>query len=445
MKKFIALLIVLAAVLGLGGYWYLHARSGPQTVFHFDEVKRGHIVSTVGSTGSILPRELVDVGAQVAGRIIALGNDSNTQSGIVEWGSQVLGPVLEKDGNVVKLGTLLAQIDPAIYQAQVNSALATVKSAQADLQLKTAQLSQATADWQRAQSLYTTGGIAQAEYDQFKATFGVATANIEVSKAQIGVAQANLKTAQTNLDYTTITSPVNGTVIDRRVNVGQTVVASLSAPSLFLIARDLSKMEVWATVNEVDIGKIKAGQDVTFSVDALPGQAYKGKVVPQGKLPTRLNAQMTSNVVTYTVVVSADNSEGLLKPYMTANLTFVIADKKNILLVPNAALRWQPAVAQIAPDQRQAYAKLTSKKRAPSDSDAADHGFLWVQGDDGLVRYIEVRTGVSDLVNTEIVSALNGAELSEHTKVITGEGRSQVASGGANPFAPQMFRPKAKE
>jgi HlyD family secretion protein len=154
---------------------------------------------------------------------------------------------------------------------------------------------------------------------------------------------------------------------------------------------------------------------------------------------------MNSNVVTYFVVVSADNSDGLLKPYMTANMTFVVADRKNVLLVPNAALRWQPAIAQIAPDQRQAYAKLTSKKRAPSDSDASDHGFLWVQGDDGLVRYIEVRTGVSDLVNTEIVSALNGAELPEHTKVIIGEGRSQAASGGANPFAPQMFRPKAKE
>jgi HlyD family secretion protein len=445
MKKIIAILVVLAAVCAGAGYWYVHAHRNSQTVFHFDEVRRGRIIATVGSTGTVQARELVDVGAQVAGRIISLGKDPNTQSGIVEWGSQVQGPVLDKDGNMVKPGTLLAQIDPAIYQAQVSSATAAVKSAQADLQLKTAQLNQATADWERAQKLYATGGIAQAEYDQSKATFGVATANVEVSKAQIGVAQSNLKTAQTNLDYCTISSPVNGTVIDRRVNVGQTVVASLSAPSLFLIAKDLTKMEVWATVNEVDIGRIQVGQDVTFTVDALPGRTYKGKVVPQGKLPTRLNAQMVSNVVTYYVVVSVDNSDMRLKPYMTANLSFVVADKKNVLLVPNAALRWQPATAQIAPDERQAYAKLTGKKRAPSDSDASDHGFLWVQGDDGYVRYIEVRTGVSDLVNTEIVGVLNGGELPEHTKVITGEGRAQSASGGANPFAPQMFRPKAKE
>jgi len=144
-------------------------------------------------------------------------------------------------------------------------------------------------------------------------------------------------------------------------------------------------------------------------------------------------------------VISADNSDLLLKPYMTANLSFVIADKKNVLLVTNAALRWQPATAQIAPDQRQAYARLTGKKRAPIDSDGSEHGFLWVEGEDGYVRYIEVRTGVSDLVNTEIVSVVGGEELPEHTRVITGEGRSRAASGGGNPFAPQMFRPKAKE
>src|SRR5438132_371890 len=311
MKKFIAILVVLAVVGSGAGYWYLHAHTGSQSLFHFDEVKRGRIISTVGATGTVQARELVDVGAQVAGTIISLGKDSNTQSGNVEWGSQVEGPALDKSGNVlkdqddniVKRGTLLAQIDPALFQAQVNSATAAVKSAQADLLQKTAQLHQATADWERAQKLYASNGIAQAEYDQQRATFDVANANVAVSNAQIAVARANPKTAQTNLGYTTITSPVNGTVIDRRVNVGQTVVASLSAPSLFLIAKDLTKMEVWATVNEVDIGKIKVGQDVTFSVDALPGQTYQGKVVPQGKLPTRLNAQMTSNVVTYTVVV----------------------------------------------------------------------------------------------------------------------------------------------
>src|SRR5262249_55201586 len=158
---------------------------------------------------------------------------------------------------------------------------------------------QAEADWLRAEKLYATGGIQKQEYDTYeanvkvtRANVGVSSANVRVSTAQVGVAQSNMKTARTNLNYATITSPVSGVVIDRRVNVGQPVVASLSAPSLFLIAKDLSQMEVWATVNEVDVGKIKVGQDVKFTVDAYPGHQYKGKVVPQGKHSKRLNASM---------------------------------------------------------------------------------------------------------------------------------------------------------
>ena len=142
------------------------------------------------------------------------------------------------------------------------------------------------------------------------------------------------------------------------------MVASLSAPSLFLIAKDLSKMEVWATVNEVDVGKIHAGQDVNFTVDAFPGRVYHGKVVPQGKLPFRLNATMNQNVVTYTVVVSVDNKDGMLSPYLTTNLTFIVADKKDALLVPNAALRWQPTREQIAPELRDAYFRAARAKNA---------------------------------------------------------------------------------
>jgi HlyD family secretion protein len=444
MKKIIALLALLAVLAG-AGYWHWGVRAATQTTFRFDEVKRGRLVATIGSTGTLQPREVVDVGAQVAGPIIFIGKDSNTQSGIVDWGSVVQGPELDKDGAVIKKGTVLAQIDDALYKAQFNSAEAAVKSAQADLLQKTAVLHQATSDWNRAQKLYSTAGIAQAEYDQFRANFEVAQANVEVSKANIGVAQANMRTSQTNLNYTTITSPVNGVVIDRRVNVGQTVVASLSAPSLFLIAKDLSKMEVWATVNEVDVGKIKIGQDVKFTVDAYPGRVYRGKVVPQGKLSKRLNATMNQNVVTYTVVVSVDNKDLTLDPYLTTNLSFIVEDKKNALLVPNAALRWQPAQRQIAPDVRDAYNKLRGKKRTPTDAEAQDHGFVWVKGDDGFVRYVEVRTGASDSVNTEIVGVVGDGELPEHTSIIVGEGKVGSEGGSANPFAPQMFKPKAKE
>jgi HlyD family secretion protein len=471
MRKLIVLTLVLAT-LGGAGYWHWHAQASSPVVFRCDEVKRGRLVATVSSTGTLQPREVVDVGAQVLGRIISIGKDAHTQSGIVDWGSVVEGPVL-KDGAIVKQGTVLAQIDPDLYTAAVESAQAAVESAeaqlqaaqaqlqsaQADLRVKSATLEQATADWARAQRLIKIGGVAQAEYDQFHATFDVATANVAVSQANIlqakasiatargniSTQKANLKTAQVNLNYTTITAPVNGVVIDRRVNVGQTVVASLSAPSLFLIAKDLTRMEVWATVNEVDVGKIQAGQDVDFTVDALPGHIYHGKVVPQGKLPFRLNATMTQNVVTYTVVVSAPNDDLMLRPYWTTNLSFIVGNKQNALLVPNAALRWQPAPKQIVPEQREAYAKLKSKKRAPTDTDGQDRGFIWVQADNGMVKYFEVRTGLSDSVHTEVVSLADGSELPEHTQVIVGEGKSETRHDGSNPFSVKMFQSKPKE
>jgi HlyD family secretion protein len=478
MKKLLVAAIVLAGLAG-GGYWYWQTRSQPTTSFTLAKVERGRLEATVGSTGTIQPREIVDVGAQVVGRIIAIGPDSTTQSKIVDWGSEVHGPVFDEQGNITQPGTLLAQIDPELYKAQVlsteaavSAAQAAVKSAEAavdvagaDLLQKTATFTQATKDWTRAETLIKTGGVSQAEYDQFNAAHEVARANLKASNANIEVAQANLKksqadvrtaqanlkTAQTNLAYTKITAPVNGIVIDRRVNVGQTVVASLSAPSLFLIAKDLSKTEVWATVNEVDVGKIKIDPDeyhknVTFTVDAFPGRIFHGRVVPQGRLPYRLNATMNQNVVTYTVVVSVDNEENkdsALRPYMTANLTFVVGVKDNALMVPNAALRWQPGRNQIAPDIRDSYAKLRGKKRAPNDPDAQDHGIVWVKGDDGFVRFLEIRTGLSDSVHTEIVEVLSGGELQENSLIIIGEQRGREARGNeSNPFVAQPFKKK---
>jgi HlyD family secretion protein len=432
MKKIIALAAVLA-LLGGAGFWYWQVRASAQVTYRFTEVKRGRLRATVGSTGTLQPQEVVDVGAQVVGRIVSIGKDPNTNSKIVDWGSEV------------EAGKILAQIDDELYKAQVKSAEAAVEAAKADLEVKTATLGQATADWGRVQKLYATGGVLQAEYDQYQAAYKAALANQKVSKANIGVQEALLTQARTNLGYTKITSPVKGTVIDRRVNVGQTVVASLSAPSLFLIAKDLRKLEVWATVNEVDVGKIKVGQDVRFTVDAYPGKTYKGKVVPQGKLAARLNAAMTQNVVTYTVVVSVDNSDLKFQPYLTANLTFIVADKKDVLLVPNAALRWQPTRQQIAPEVRETYYQLKQKKPSTAEGDILDHGFVWVQGDDGYVRYIELRTGLSDSVNTEVLGVLSGGELPEQSQIIIGEGRAEAQASGANPFVAQPFAPKKKD
>ena len=464
-------------------YWYWLHLSKPNSSFSLVEAKRGKLEATVGSTGTLQPREIVDVGAQVVGRIISIGDDPTTQSKIVDWGSEVQGPELDEKGTVVKTGTLLAQIDPASStrhqvdsaEAKVAAAHATVNSpeaaghvAPADRLQQSATMSQATKDWTRAESLIKTGGVSQAEYDQLNAAHEVAKANVKSSGAQVEVSQANVRTAnaavktaladldtaKTNLAYTQITAPVKGIVIDRRVNVGQTVVASLSAPSLFLIAKDLSKTEVWATVNEVDVGKIKIDPDfgrknVSFTVDAYPGKTYLGRVVPQGKLPFRLNATMNQNVVTYTVVVSVDdkeNADGALRPYMTANLSFTVGVKEGALMVPNAALRWQPARNQIAPEVRDAYYKSRGKKQTAAEADAQERGFVWVKGDDGLVRFAEVKIGLSDSVSTEVLSVITGAEIVEHTPVIVGEqrGDSKVGGGGTNPFIASPFGGKKK-
>ena len=181
--------------------------------------------------------------------------------------------------------------------------------------------------------------ISQVDYDTGKANYEVAKANVSVANSGVAQARADLDKAQRNLDFCTINSPVSGVIIDRRVNIGQTVVASLNAPSLFLIARDLTKMQIWVAVNEADVGRIKPGTQVTFTVDAFPGREFRGMV---GKV--RLNATMTQNVVLYTVEINIENADKLLLPYLTANVRFVLSHETNALLVPNAALRWTPSL-----------------------------------------------------------------------------------------------------
>ena len=196
--------------------------------------------------------------------------------------------------------------------------------------------------------------MSQNDYETFKASFETAASNLEVGKAAVkqaeaGVAQAQRRydRAKANIDYCTINSPVDGVIIDRRVNIGQTVVSGLSAPSLFLIAQDLKKMQLWVAVNEADVGSIHPGQNASFTVDAFPGETFKGSVNK-----VRLNATMTQNVVTYTVEVDTDNSSGRLLPYLTANVQFEVRKDPDVLLVPNAALRWYPQPQDVAPDIR---------------------------------------------------------------------------------------------
>src|SRR5512135_3135850 len=268
------LLVVAAAVVVVGaGAWWWRSRDGARLPLATAALKRGEVTATISATGTIEPLEVVDVGAQVAGRVAAFGKDRNGKT--VDYGS------------VVEQGALLAKIDDSVYSADLSVAKAGRLSAAANLEQMSAKLDQSTAEWERAQALYKANLIAQTDYDTAKANYAIAKANVSVARSGVAQSQADLEKAERNLGFCTITSPVGGVIIDRRVNIGQTVVSSLNAPSLFLIAKNLKRMQVWVSVNEADIGSIHPGQPVTFTVDALPGRTFKGQVNK-----VRLNAQM---------------------------------------------------------------------------------------------------------------------------------------------------------
>lgn len=420
---------IVAVLIVMGGaWWWLSPHRGRAIVFRTAEVKRGDISASISATGTVEPEVTVDVGAQVTGVVSSFGRDANNRP--VDYGS------------VVKKGGVLANIDPTLYADTVNmdraellQARANVVNARANLVLMKAKRWEAAADWGRAQKLGPSRALAPTNYDQYKANYLEAKANVGVAAAQVDVAVATvaqdlaqLKQAEANLAYCTVTSPVAGVVIDRRVNIGQTIVSSMSTSSLFLIAQDLKRIQVWASVNEADIGHIHPNQPVDFTVDAYGNKVFHGVA---GKI--RLNATMSQNVVTYTVEVNCDNSDGKLLPYLTTNLQFELGGGKNVLLVPNAALRWTPGPGLIAPRRRgHAGGGRTSNRQ----EDTPSRSTLWVaQGN--FVRPLRVRVGLTDGAFTQV----SGRGVAEGLEVVTGV--SARGAGGnqkqsTNPFIPQI-------
>jgi HlyD family secretion protein len=417
MKLILTLLVVLGAVAGGTVYYTQYAVVQPTAFFRTAPVKRGDLLCTITATGTLEPEELVNVGAQVAGLITAFGKDS--QSKPVDYNS-----VVEKD-------SILAYIDQAMYQASLDQAEAALAKAEADLLQYEAKFEQSKQEWARAQSLRKQDAIAETDYDTANANQKVAEANVAVAKAVIKQSEASLRVARTNLGYTTIKSPVRGTVIDRRVNIGQTVVASLNAPSLFLIAKDLRRMQVWASVNEADIGRIRIGMPVTFTVDAYPNDVFRGSVSQ-----IRMNATMTQNVVNYTVVVTASNSDGKLFPYLTASVLFEVENRTNVWLVPNAALSWKPTASQLAPGTP----PKTAAGAAEKPFDKQEPRCLWTVVDEKTVTPIEVTVGPSDGIQTEV----SGAGVKDGLRVVIGEGggkdAAEAASADEKPSS--LFLPK---
>jgi HlyD family secretion protein len=469
--KLLLILVIVGLMAGATSWYFNHDNAAAAAEYRTAPVTRGDLVATIGATGTVEPEEAIDVGAQVAGQIVEFGKDKSGKD--VDYGS------------TVEEGQLLAKIDPAIYEAAVTEAeaqlqqsKASVTRAMADLEVAKSKRDQASRDWDRAQKIGPSDALAQSAYDNYRAVFeqakanvGVSEAAIEQAKASVAQAQSALDRANRNLGFTTIKSPVTGVIIDRRVNIGQTVVASLNAPSLFLLAKDLQRMEVWVAVNEADIGNIHQDQPVSFTVDAFPGHTFHGAVAK-----IRLNASMTQNVVTYTVEVSADNAEKLLLPYLTANVQFEVSRSDNAMLVPNAALRYTPADEQVSPAAKEEMNRPTSRpageasssggeqrqgrrrrdgaggaggagatsrpSRSGSSGDRWRPGTVWVR-DGQFLKPLKVRAGTTDGAQTEIM----GQDVTEGMEVVVGQvaqqgSQARGAGGGqqqsANPFIPQF-------
>ena len=428
--KWILLIVIVAAIAYVGWHWWT-GKAKSHTAFKTAPIRQGNLTATVSATGTLEPREVVDIGAEVSGTIISFGQDA-------------AGHEVDYDSPVRK-GTVLARIDPALFAATVAQATANLAQAQANVQVAQAKLDgyqaayvDALADWQRAQKIGTANGaLSITQYDAYKSTADQAQANVVNGKASlvaaraaVNAAQAALATAKINLAYCTITSPVNGVVIDRRVNIGQTVASSFSTPSLFLIAENLARIQVWASVNEADIGSIKVGDPVTFTIDAFPNQSFHGTVSQ-----IRLNATMVQNVVTYTVVVDTKNPGGKLLPYLTAQTDFLVAQRKNVLMVPNAALRWVPLASQILPGVAATGHPAPATQPVALPKAATGRGTLWVV-DGNFVRPVSVDVGLSNDYDTQVISN----QLRPGMEVVVGERQAgSASSAGTNPFIPHPF------
>jgi HlyD family secretion protein len=377
-KLTILLTLVLAATLTVSAFY--RRGSGVEPVITAAEVTRGSVVTTVAATGTLEAVKTVQVGSQVSGTVEALYADFNS---------------------IVKKGQVLARLDGSLYSSAIEQARANLVKAEADYERLRLGVTDAATKLARAKELSERQLIPATELDAAEVTHSSAVAQLKSSGASVAQARASLEQAQVNLAKTVISSPIDGIVISRSVDVGQTVAASLSAPTLYLIAADLSQMQLNASIDESDLGEIKEGQPVRFTVDAYPTQAFEG-VVSQ----VRLNPVVTSNVVTYAAIITAPNPELKLKPGMTANVTVEVARRDDVLRVPAAAMRFKPTTAMLE--------ALGATAPAPKGST------VWQENGETITA-VPIKAGVSDGTWTELIEG----SLTEGSKVVT-----RVALGG---------------
>src|SRR5207248_8088907 len=397
MKRFLPWVVLIVALLIVASV-VRQCRNAVAENYQISIVTRGPITQAVTATGSLNHVVNVQVGSQVSGNIAKLFADFNSQ---------------------VKAGQVVAQLDPALFQATVTQAEGDLASAQSALEL-------AKINATRTQDLFARKTSSQADLDQ-------AMANLHQAEANVKIKQGALDKAKADLEHCTITSPIDGVVISRNVDVGQTVAASLQAPVIFQIANDLTKMQIDANVAEADVGVLDVRQNVDFTVDAFPMRTFHGKVVQVRNAPITVQ-----NVVTYDTVIGVSNPDLKLKPGMTANVSIIVAHKDNVLQIKNAALRYRPAEAAPAEMSSAKAASGGSTSRTPGGAQrgaarerrSSERTVYVLSG--GRPRPVPIKTGISDGVVTEVLDGLK-----EGDRVITAElaSKSAAASTPANPFS----------
>ncbi len=353
-----------------------------QVKYKTSPVERCTITEVVEASGTINPVNTVSVGSTVSGLIKEIYVDYN---------------------DVVKKGQILAQIDPANFEATVQQNQAQINNARANLAKLQAIANYDQKQYERYRNLYAKNFVAKSELDEKLSTYQSDLAQINAAKAQINQYQASLKTAMTNLGYTKIIAPVDGTVISREIDLGSPVAASFQAPELFTIAQDLTNMQIEVSVSEADIGRVEEGQDVTYTLDGYPDSTFTGKVTQ-----VRLSPTTESNVVTYTVIVDVNNEDLKLKPGMTANVSIITDKSENVLCVPNMALKFTPDI------------------NGPKYKNQG----IWIL-EKGKAKRVEIETGANDDSSTEIISK----EISEGTLVIMAiKGKNSKKGTGRTPM-----------
>ena len=362
--------------------------------FEFAKVEKANLQNSVTATGTIEPVTSVSVGTQVSGIVNKLYVDYNS---------------------VVKKGQVIAELDKTTLISQLNSAKASLQSAQANVQSAQASLNYQSSNFSRYTTLFNKGLVSADDYESARLTYLQAKENVTTSQQQVASAREEVARAQTNLGYATITSPIDGVVTSKSVEEGQTVAASFSTPELFKIAKDLTNMQVVADVDEADIGNVKAGERVEFTVDAYPNDKFYGTVTQ-----VRLEATTTNNVVTYEVVISAPNGDLKLKPGLTANITIFTAEREGVMSVPSKALRFTPT-------------KETVGNKKIADVNAKNK--VWTLEGETLKAH-KVNIGMSDGLHTEILSGISaGKQIITDIKV-TDDSEEDETQQARSPFAP---------